>query len=179
VQSLSNSKRVLNCFSYTGAFSLHALKGGAKHVVSVDISKDAISQVGAHMRLNGFADNQHTEYAEDAFAFLRREALDYDIVILDPPAFAKRKSDVPNAIKGYQEINRTTLSKMPQGSLLLTCSCSYHVDEPLFKKMLFHAAKEADRALSIIQSHRQALDHPINIYHPEGSYLKCFLCYVN
>lgn len=175
---LSSGKRVLNCFSYTGAFSCHALKGGASHCVSVDISKEAIMQLKEHMQLNSFSDDVHTEYAEDAFDFLRREPLDYDIVILDPPAFAKRKSDVTRAIRGYQEINRTALSKMPQGSLLLTCSCSYHVDEALFRKMLFHAAREAGRDVQILQGHRLAFDHPVNIYHPEGSYLKSYLCYV-
>jgi 23S rRNA (cytosine1962-C5)-methyltransferase len=144
----------------------------------VDISKEAIGQLKEHMQLNGIEPERHSEYCEDAFDFLRREPLDYGIVILDPPAFAKRKSDVERAVRGYQEINRTALSKMPKGSLLLTCSCSYHVDEPLFRKMLFHAAKESGRDLKLLQSHRTAFDHPVSIFHPEGSYLKSFLCYV-
>ncbi len=179
IQELSHNKKVLNCFCYTGAFSCHALKGGASHVVSVDISKEAIEQTKKHMWLNNFADDTHQEYTQDAFEFLRAQKLEYDIVILDPPAFAKRKSDVQAAVRGYQEINRTTLSKMPKNSLLLTCSCSYHVDSDLFVKMLFHASREAKRDLRIIQTHRLALDHPLNIYHPEGSYLKSFLCHVS
>lgn len=179
VQQLSNKKRVLNCFSYTGAFSCHALKGGAEHCVSVDISKDAIDQAKKHMELNQFAENTHSEYVTDCFDFLRTQELAYDLIILDPPAFAKRKSDIPKAIRGYQEINRTTIAKMPKNSLLLTCSCSYHVDEELFCKMLFHASREAKRDLRILQSHRLAFDHPLSIYHPESRYLKSFLCYVS
>lgn len=179
VQQLSAQKRVLNCFSYTGAFSCHALKGGASHVVSVDISKDAIEQTKKHMQLNNFDASRHSEEAIDCFDFLRERDLTYDLIILDPPAFAKRKSDIPKAIKGYQEINRTTLAKMPKNSLLLTCSCSYHVDEELFCKMLFHASREAKRDVRILQNHRLAFDHPLSIYHPESRYLKGFLCYVS
>jgi 23S rRNA (cytosine1962-C5)-methyltransferase len=179
VQQLSCNKRVLNCFSYTGAFSCHALKGGASHCVSVDISKDAIQQAKKHMQLNQFADESHSEYVTDCFDFLRTQDLAYDLIILDPPAFAKRKSDIPKAIRGYQEINRTTIAKMPKNSLLLTCSCSYHVDEELFCKMLFHASQEAKRDVRILQNHRLAFDHPLNIYHPESRYLKGFLCYVS
>lgn len=179
VQELSHNKRVLNCFSYTGAFSCHALQGGASFCHSVDISKEAIQQCTRHIQMNGFEQKRHKEEALDAFDFLRENPLEYDLIILDPPAFAKRASDVKQALRGYQEINRTTLSKMPKNSLLLTCSCSYHVDEPLFRKMLFHAATEAKREVRLLQTHRLAFDHPINIYHPEGSYLKSFLCYVN
>lgn len=179
VQQLALQKRVLNCFSYTGAFSCHALKGGASHVMSVDISKDAIDQTKKHMQLNGFDPSRHSEEAVDCFDFLRTRELQYDLIILDPPAFAKRKSDIPQAIKGYQEINRTTMAKMPKNSLLLTCSCSYHVDEELFCKMLFHAAREAKRDVRIVQNHRLAFDHPVSIYHPESRYLKGFLCYIS
>lgn len=179
IGELSHNKRVLNCFSYTGAFSCHALKGGARFCCSVDISKEAISQVIRHVSINCFDESRHQAVAQDAFEFLKTNPLDFDLIILDPPAFAKRKTDVTQAIRGYQEINRTTLSKMPKNSLLLTCSCSYHVDEELFRKMLFHAAREAKRELRILQSHRLAFDHPVNIFHPEGSYLKSFLCYVS
>ncbi len=176
VGELSKDKRVLNCFSYTGAFSCHAAKSGASLVTSVDISKDAILQTTKHMELNGIEPSRHSEKVADCFDFLREEPLNYDLVILDPPAFAKRKSDVERAVKGYQEINRQALLKMTKGSLLLTCSCSYHVDEELFLKMLFHASREAKRELRILQKHRLAFDHPLNIYHPESNYLKSFLC---
>ncbi len=179
IGQLSKDRRVLNCFSYTGAFSCHALKGGASHVTSVDISKEAIEMTKKHMALNQFDPNSHTELVADCFDFLSENELNYDLIILDPPAFAKKKQDVPKAIRGYQEINRTTLAKMPKKSLLLTCSCSYHVDSELFCKMLFHASKEAKRELRILQTHRLAFDHPINIYHPESSYLKSYLCYVS
>ena len=123
---------------------------------------------------------KHTFIAQDAFEFLRNEPLKYDLIILDPPAFAKRKQEVQNALKGYKEINMTTLKKMPAGSFLLTCSCSYHVDEPMFLQILFHAARDAKRNIRIIAKHRQATDHCMNIYHPESSeYLKSFLLYVD
>ncbi|MBS0638127.1 MAG: class I SAM-dependent rRNA methyltransferase [Verrucomicrobia bacterium] len=178
IEQLAKGKRVLNCFSYTGAFSCYALKGDATHCLSVDISKEAIEQTKKHMELNGFEQARHSEVVADCFDFLRTDALNFDLVILDPPAFAKRKSDVTKALRGYQEINRTTLAKMPKNSLLLTCSCSYHVDDELFLKMLFHASREAKRDIRIIQRHRHAFDHPVSIYHPESNYLKGYLCYV-
>jgi 23S rRNA (cytosine1962-C5)-methyltransferase len=122
----------------------------------------------------------HKFITQDAFEYLRNESLKYDLVILDPPAFAKRKADIPNALRGYREINMTTLKKMPAGSLLLTCSCSYHVSEEDFEYMLFQAARDAKREVRIIAKHRQAVDHCMNIYHPESSeYLKSFLLYVS
>lgn len=178
IEQLAKGKRVLNCFSYTGAFSCYALKGEATHCLSVDISKEAIEQTKKHMELNGFEPARHSEVVADCFDFLRTDSLNFDLVILDPPAFAKRKSDVTKALRGYQEINRTTLAKMPKNSLLLTCSCSYHVDDELFLKMLFHASREAKRDIRIIQRHRHAFDHPVSIYHPESNYLKGYLCYV-
>lgn len=179
IQSMSRGKRVLNLCSYTGAFSLHALKGGAQKVVSVDVSKEAISQTVRHVELNGFAPSAHSAHVEDVFAFVEKESLDYDIVILDPPAFAKQKKDVASAVKAYRELNRMVLSKLPAGSFLLSCSCSYHVDEPLFRKLLFQASASAKRAVQILQSHRLAFDHPLSIYHPEGSYLKSFLLHIH
>ena len=178
VGELSKGKKVLNCFSYTGGFTLHALSGKAKLVDSVDISEQAIGLVKENIALNGFQDTSHSEYAEDCFEFLKKRTLDYDLVILDPPAFAKRKSDIKQAARGYKEINLTAMKKMPPGSLLLTCSCSYHIDETLFKQILFGAAKDAHRNVQIIGRHRLAEDHPLNIYHPEGSYLKSFLCHI-
>ena len=178
VGELSEGKKVLNCFSYTGGFTLHALQGGASTVDSVGISEDAIALVKQNIVLNGLQERPHNEYAEDAFEFLKKRELNYDLVILDPPAFAKRKSDINQAARGYKEINLTAMRKMPANSLLLTCSCSYHIDEVLFKQILFGAAKDARRNVQIIQRHRLAEDHPLNIYHPEGSYLKSFLCYI-
>lgn len=174
VRELSKGKRVLNAFSYTGGFSVYAAAGKAAQVDSVDISEEAINLAKEQFQLNGFSSNDHHFYAEDVFEFLRRP-LNYDLVILDPPAFAKRAKDVVQACRGYKEINRVAMQKMPPQSLLLTCSCSYHVDESLLQKVLFQAAIEAKRTVRIVGRHRQSADHPVNLFHPEGNYLKSFL----
>ncbi len=179
VGKLSKDKRVLNCFCYTGGFSLYALRGKAAVCDSVDISKEACELVKKNIELNGFQERAHNEYAEDVFEFLKQRPLEYDLIILDPPAFAKRKQDVPNAARGYKEINRMAMKKCPPGTLLMTSSCSYHVDEQLFTQILFAAAKDAKRNVQILERHRHAFDHPFNIYHPEGSYLKSALCYIS
>lgn len=178
VRELAKGKRVLNTFSYTGGFSIYALAGGATHVDSVDISAPAIELLRRNLDLNGFKAGQAGIFCDDVFKYLRERALDYDLVILDPPAFAKRKSDVVAACRGYKDINRLAMEKMPPKSLLLTCSCSYHVDEGLFQQVLFQAAVEAKRNVRILGRHRQAFDHPVNLCHPEGNYLKSFLLYV-
>ena len=178
VGAWSKNKRVLNCFSYTGGFSVYALWGGATQVDSVDISAGAIVYARGNVELNGYTTQGNHFYAEDVFTFLRERPLPYEMVILDPPAFAKRKEDVISACRGYKDINRIAIQKMPAGSMLLTSSCSYHVDEKLFQTVLFQAAAEAGRTVRIIGRHRQAMDHPINIYHPEGDYLKSLLLYI-
>lgn len=174
----AKDKQVLNCFSYTGAFSLQALAGGAAFCTSVDISKEAIAQCELLMKLNGFKKERHTEIAQDAFIYLRENLLPFDIVILDPPAFAKKKHDVQRALAGYKEINRLAMQKMPSHSMLITCSCSYYIDQLLFEKMLFRAACDAKRDVKIIQKHRLASDHPVSLFYPEGNYLKSAVCYV-
>ncbi|MDB6080776.1 MAG: rlmI [Chlamydiia bacterium] len=179
VRDLAKGKKVLNCFSYTGAFSVYALAGGALSVDSIDISKDAVANATKHIQMNGFQDKEHTEYAEDVFEYLKNTPKAYDLVILDPPAFAKKKSDIMQAARGYKEINMQAMKMMPKNSYLLTCSCSYYVDETLFRQILFQAALDAKRDVRIIQRHRLAEDHPLNVYHPEGSYLKSFLCYIS
>lgn len=178
VRQLAIGKRVLNAFSYTGGFSVYALAGGAKSVDSVDISQEAIEAVKRHVNLNGWDTQGLGFFCEDVFAFLRENELPYDLVILDPPAFAKRQKDVIPACRGYKDINRLAMQKMPSQSLLLTCSCSYYVDEELFQKVLFQAALEAHREVRIVGCHRLAPDHPINLYHPESSYLKSFLLFL-
>lgn len=170
VRGLAEGKKVLNCFSYTGGFSVYAAAGGAPLVDSVDISGAAIQTAERNMKLNGF--NPGGLHTEDVFNFLREKPLNYDLVILDPPAFAKRQKDVVAACRGYKDINRVALQKMPKGSLLLTSSCSYHVNEELFQTVVFQAAVEAGRTVKIIGRHRMAEDHPINICHPESDYLK-------
>lgn len=178
IGELSKGKRVLNTFSYTGGFSLYAMAAGATQVDSVDISSKAIELLQKNIELNGFENVSKGNYCEDVFKFLREKPLNYDLTILDPPAFAKRKSDVIPACRGYKDINRIAMEKMPKGSLLLTCSCSYHVDEQLFRQVLFQAAVEAKRNVRILGKHRQAFDHPVNLFHPEGEYLKSFLLYL-
>lgn len=178
IASHANGKRVLNCFSYTGGFSLFALQGGATHVDSVDTCPRAARYAEKNTALNNFSSDQHTILQKDVFEFLRSAPLDYDIAILDPPAFAKKKGDLLAACQGYKEINRLALQKLPPRSLLLTCSCSYFVDEKLFGQLLFQSAEEARRNVKILSRHLQAKDHPVSIYHPEGEYLKSLLLYV-
>lgn len=179
VRTLAKGKRVLNAFSYTGGFTAYALAGGAIQVDSLDISQPAIDAVKKNLLLNGFSIEKAHYYCADAFQFLRESPLDYDLVILDPPAFAKKKKDLIAGCRGYKDINRVALEKMPKGSFLLTCSCSYYVTEELFQQVLFQASEEAKREVQIVGKHRLACDHPINIYHPESDYLKSFLLYLS
>lgn len=178
VKSFSSGRKVLNCFAYTGGFSVYAVAGGAAKVDSIDISASAIQMAERNMALNGFSNNVHHFIVADMFEYLREQPIDYDIVILDPPAFAKKQKDVDQACRGYKDINRLAMQKMPKGSMLFTSSCSYHVDESLFQKVVFQAAVEAGRTVKIIGRHRMAPDHPVNICHPENDYLKSLVLYV-
>lgn len=178
VMRFAAGKRVLNCFSYTGAFALFALKGGATSVESVDSSEPALAIAARNTQLNNFSSLQHSLVQEDAFTYLKRSSMDFDLVILDPPAFAKKRADVDAACKGYKEINRLVLEKMPPRSCLLTASCSHYISDELFQNLLFQSAHEAHRRVKILSRHSQALDHPISIYHPEGSYLKSLFLFV-
>lgn len=175
---MAQGKRILNCFSYTGGFSVYAAAGGALRVDSVDISDKAIIMAERNFALNSFDVQRNGFFVADVFRFLRERPLDYEIVILDPPAFAKRQKDVVQACRGYKDINRLAMQKIPKGSFLLTCSCSYHVDEDLFQKVVFQAAVEAERRVRIIDRHHMASDHPVNICHPESDYLKSLLLYI-
>jgi len=177
--SLAADRRVLNCFSYTGAYSVYTLLGGAARVDSVDTSGPALELAKQNFRLNGLSPEEHGFIEADVFAFLRGPVLGYDLIILDPPAFAKRKADVPQAGRGYKDINRLALQKVSAGGFVLTFSCSHFVDERLFQKIVFEAAAEASRNVRILQRHRQASDHPVNIFHPETEYLKGLLLYVD
>ncbi|MGH2637829.1 MAG: class I SAM-dependent rRNA methyltransferase [Rhabdochlamydiaceae bacterium] len=168
VSTLSKDKTVLNCFAYTGGFSLAALKGGAAHVTSVEISSDACALAARHI----FDYVKHTIVQADVFDFLRTNPLPYNLVILDPPAFAKKRSDIDAASRGYRDINHLAFQKMPPNSILITSSCSSYIDATLFQQIVFQAAAQAGRFVRILGRHSQALDHPISIYHPEGDYLK-------
>lgn len=178
IRSLSSEKKVLNCFCYTGGFSVYAMAGGALQVDSVDISEKAIDLAQFNIERQQMHGVSTQCIKEDVFRFLRDQPLPYDLVILDPPAFAKRKKDIVAGCRGYKDINRIALKKMPAGSILLTSSCSYHVDETLFQQVVFQASVEAGRNVRIIGRHQQAADHPINICHPESDYLKSLLLYV-
>ncbi len=177
VRNLSSGKRVLNCFAYTGGFSVSALAGGAAHVDSVEISSRCGPRIEKNLALNNLAE-RHRFIQQDVFDFLKNSSFDYDLIVLDPPAFVKKRNDIDKAFRAYKEMNRHVLEKMPAGSLLLTCSCSYHVEEELFQNILFRASLESGRSVRILSRHRQAADHPISIFHPESAYLKSFLLYV-
>jgi 23S rRNA (cytosine1962-C5)-methyltransferase len=178
VRTLSGRRRVLNAFSYTGSFSVFALAGGAVSVDSVDTSERAIELARENCRINGFAGSNIRFHVADVFDFIRDHSLEHDLVILDPPAFAKKKSDVVRACRGYKDIHRLVFQKVPPQSLILTFSCSFFVDETLFRQVVFQAAREASRHVLLLQRHHQAYDHPVNIYHPESDYLKGLLLYV-
>jgi 23S rRNA (cytosine1962-C5)-methyltransferase len=177
-RDLAAGRRVLNAFAYTGGFTVHALAGGASAVTSVDSSEAAIRLAQKNAGLNGFAVSEREFVVADVFDFVRARELPYDFVILDPPALAKKRGEVTAACRAYKDINRVVLGKIPPGSLVMTFSCSAFVDEALFRQVLFQAACEADRRVRILERHRQAPDHPVNIYHPESEYLKGFLLHV-
>lgn len=170
VGELSKDKRVLNCFGYTGGFSVYAHQGGASLVDTLDISERALSYARANV-----GDKTGRFLAQDAFQFLREDPLQYDLIILDPPAFVKKKKDLPQAIKGYREINFQALSKMPKESILVTSSCSYYLDEELFQTILFQAGREAKREIQILSKQPMGIDHPISLFHKESHYLKGFV----
>ena len=179
VMKHSLNRRVLNAFCYTGGFSVYALAGGAEIVDSIDISERATEMTQRHLAINGFQKEKNRTICEDVFEFLSQGELNYNFVILDPPAFAKKKKDIPKAIAGYRMINQRAMEKMPSQSLLLTCSCSYYVNEEKFREMLFQAAREAKRGVKIVGRHISGMDHPSNLFHPEGDYLKSYLLYLD
>ncbi|MBL8021767.1 MAG: class I SAM-dependent rRNA methyltransferase [Leptospirales bacterium] len=178
IRQMSRGKRVLNCFSFTGAFSVNAASGGATRVDSVDSSERAIENASLNFRLNNLPEEAHGFHRADVFEFLRSAKIEADLIILDPPAFARSKRDLPQAMRGYRDIHRLALQRITPGGLLLTSSCSHPVDEALLQKIIFQASLEARRNVKIIQKHRQGPDHPISIYYPEGEYIKGFLLYV-
>jgi 23S rRNA (cytosine1962-C5)-methyltransferase len=175
VQTLSSGKTVLNCFSYTGGFSVAALQGGARKALSLDSSAWALEQAEKNMTLNGFS---HETLCADAFDYLANNPLPFDLVILDPPAFAKSMKDVSAAFKAYKTLNTLALSKMASNSILITCSCSHFIETPLFQKLLFEASLQANRQVKIIKKLEASIDHPMSLTHPESHYLKSFCLYV-
>lgn len=173
LEQYAKGRRVLNMFCYTGGFSVYAMRGGAEIVHSVDSSAKAVDLVNANIKLNFPNDSRHEAFAEDAFKFLedmKPEA--YDLVVLDPPAFAKHRDAIRNALRGYTRLNNLALRKMRPGSILFTFSCSQAITKDQFRMAVFTAAAMAGRRVRILHQLHQPADHPINIYHPEGEYLK-------
>ena len=185
VERYAKGKDVLNMFCYTGGFSLYALRGGAKSVDSVDVSQKAIDLVNVNVGRNFPNDPRHHAYAADAFDFLsekitnhKSQITNYDFIILDPPAFAKHRDAVKNALRGYQRINAKAIEMIRPRGILFTFSCSQAVDKEAFRLAVFSAAAQVGRKVRILHQLHQPQDHPINIYHPEGEYLKGLVLYV-
>lgn len=179
VQHIAKGKRVFNGFAYSGGFSLFALKGGAIHATSVDSSEEACVLSRENTAINGFSASEHTVIEGDVFESLKNKSFDYDLVILDPPAFAKKQADVRSASQHYKELNMLALQRMKKGSILLTCSCSAHISSDLFQSLIFQAAMQVNKEVKVLSRHIQALDHPISVFHPEGEYLKSLLLYLS
>ena len=178
LEHYAKGRNVLNMFCYTGGFSVYAMRGGANLVHSADSSAKAIALTDANMALNFPDDSRHKSFCEDAFKFLDASENTYDLVILDPPAFAKHRSALHNALKGYTRLNAKAFSKIKPGGIMFTFSCSQVVTKDNFRAAVFTAAATANRRVRILHQLHQPADHPINIYHPEGEYLKGLVLYV-
>lgn len=174
----AKGRRVLNMFCYTGGFSVYALRGGAQLVHSVDSSAKAIDLTEKNAELNFPNDSRHQAFAEDAFKYLDRADSQYDLIVLDPPAFAKHKDALRNALKGYTRLNAIAFEKIRPGGILFTFSCSQAVNKDQFRLAVFTAAAQSGRHVRILHQLHQPADHPINIYHPEGEFLKGLVLYV-
>ena len=178
VEQYSKGRKVLNMFCYTGGFSVYAMRGGAQLVHSVDSSAKAVDLVNENIRLNFPDDNRHEAFAEDAFKYLDSIQDSYNLIILDPPAFAKHRDAIRHAIKGYTKLNAKAMEKIQSGGILFTFSCSQAITKEQFRMAVFTAAAITGRKVRILHQLHQPADHPINIYHPEGEYLKGLVLYV-
>ena len=178
LEHYARGRNVLNMFCYTGGFSFYAMRGGANLVHSVDSSAKAIDLTNENVKLNFPDDPRHQAYAEDAFKFLDRMGDQYDLIILDPPAFAKHRDALRNALRGYTKLNAKAFEKIRPGGILFTFSCSQVVTKENFRNAVFTAAAQAGRSVRILHQLTQPGDHPVNIYHPEGEYLKGLVLYV-
>lgn len=178
LEKYSRGRSVLNMFCYTGGFSFYAMRGGAKVVHSVDSSAKAISLTNRNVELNFPGDERHQAFAEDAFKYLERMGSNYDLIILDPPAFAKHKNVLRNALQGYRKLNAIAFEKIKPGGIIFTFSCSQVVSKENFRLAVFSAAAQSGRNVRILHQLTQPADHPVNIYHPEGEYLKGLVLYV-
>lgn len=178
LERYAKDKRVLNMFCYTGGFSFYAMRGGAQLVHSVDSSAKAIELTNANVELNFPGDERHKAFCDDAFKFLDNSDDIYDLIILDPPAFAKHRGALHNALKGYTRLNVKAFQRIRHGGILFTFSCSQVVTKDQFRQAVFTAAAMSGRKVRILHQLHQPADHPINIYHPEGEYLKGLVLYV-
>lgn len=178
LEKYARDKSVLNMFCYTGGFSFYAMRGGAHSVHSVDVSARAIELARQNVELNFPGDPRHEAFAEEAFRFLEHSYDKYDLIILDPPAFAKHQNVLNNAIQGYKKLNRKGIEVIKPGGIIFTFSCSQVMTKELFRQTVFTAAANTGRKVSILHQLTQPADHPINIYHPEGEYLKGLVLYV-
>lgn len=178
LEHYAKDRAVLNMFCYTGGFSFYAMRGGAKVVHSVDSSAKAIALTNKNVSLNFPGDPRHQAFAEDAFKYLEHMGSNYDLIILDPPAFAKHKDVLRNALQGYRKLNAIAFEKIKPGGILFTFSCSQVVSKEHFRLAVFSAAAQSGRSVRILHQLTQPADHPVNIYHPEGEYLKGLVLYV-
>lgn len=178
LESYAHGRDVLNMFCYTGGFSFYAMRGGARLVHSVDSSARAIELTKQNVELNFPGDNRHEAFVEEAFHFLEQAKNRYDLIILDPPAFAKHQRVLDNAIQGYKKLNRKGIEIIRSGGIIFTFSCSQVMTKELFRQTVFTAAANTGRKVKILHQLTQPADHPINIYHPEGEYLKGLVLYV-
>lgn len=173
--ALSGGVNILNCFSYSGAFSVYCAAGGATRVVSVDVSKSACAQAEKNLKLNGFPSDNYPVIEADVFDYLRQLREDFNLIILDPPAFAKNKGDVARATRGYKDINLQAIRRLVRGGIVASFSCSNNIDEELFYKIVLGAARDADAQVQVLTRLQAGPDHPVLLAHPEGSYLKGLL----
>lgn len=178
LEKYAKNRSVLNMFCYTGGFSVYAMRGGAKLVHSVDSSAKAVELTKANVELNFPSDDRHAAFCDDAFKYLDAHDAQYDLVVLDPPAFAKHRAALRNALKGYTRLNVKGLERIKPGGILFTFSCSQVVTKENFRNAVFTAAAQSKRKVRILHQLHQPADHPINIYHPEGEYLKGLVLYV-
>lgn len=178
LEKYAQGRSVLNMFCYTGGFSVYAMRGGAKLVHSVDSSAKAIELTNANIQMNFPNDERHASFCDDAFKFLDSHDAQYDLMVLDPPAFAKHRGALRNALKGYTRLNLKGFERIKPGGILFTFSCSQVVTKDNFRNAVFTAAAQAGRKVRILHQLHQPADHPVNIYHPEGEYLKGLVLYV-
>lgn len=178
LEKYAKGKDVLNMFCYTGGFSFYAMRGGAASVDSVDVSARAIELANRNVELNFPHDTRHEAFAEEAFKFLDKSHNKYDLIVLDPPAFAKHQNVLNNAIQGYKKLNRKGIEVIKPGGIIFTFSCSQVMTKDLFRQTIFTAAANTGRKVRILHQLTQPADHPVSIYHPEGEYLKGLVLYV-